>query len=246
MLNPFKFDLDNKSVDPRIKMLFLVPLLLLLSASDNLTFLLLNLGFGLGAAAITGVRSKLFFVRLGVLNLFLVPFWSTIPWFSISETVVLPVFGFQITGFRQCLMLSVRLNAVGVWLILISGSMSATDFLNTLQYFRLPDKLVSSLFFTCKFIAMLRDELLRFRNAARIRCFQPGTNLHTYRTQAWWLGMLIVRCTEKAQILQDVMKCRGYCGVLPGRKWPPLPSLQLIPGSLVLILNMFLMVGMPV
>jgi cobalt/nickel transport system permease protein len=46
--------------------------------------------------------------------------------------------------------------------------------------------------------------------AARVRGFQPMTNLHTYRTYAYVVGMLFVRAGERAERVQQAMLCRGF------------------------------------
>jgi len=48
-----------------------------------------------------------------------------------------------------------------------------------------------------------------------IRCFKPGTNMHTYRTYAYLVGMLIVRSYERSQRIYQAMLCRGFSGRFP-------------------------------
>ncbi len=48
--------------------------------------------------------------------------------------------------------------------------------------------------------------------AVKIRNFRPATNLHTYRTYAYLVGMLFVHASERARRVHLAMKCRGFEG----------------------------------
>jgi cobalt/nickel transport system permease protein len=49
----------------------------------------------------------------------------------------------------------------------------------------------------------------------RARCFRPGVNLHSYRSYAQLMGMLLVRSLDRAERVGEAMLCRGYAGKLP-------------------------------
>ena len=63
-----------------------------------------------------------------------------------------------------------------------------------------------------RYIFVLEQEYLRLIRAAKIRGFQPKTNLQTYRTFAYVIGMLLVRATARAQRVHQAMLCRGFKG----------------------------------
>ncbi|MCK5695917.1 MAG: cobalt ECF transporter T component CbiQ, partial [Desulfobacula sp.] len=50
----------------------------------------------------------------------------------------------------------------------------------------------------------------RLLRAAKFRGFQPGTNLHSYKTFAYLAGMLFVRASVRAQKVYQAMLCRGF------------------------------------
>ena len=50
----------------------------------------------------------------------------------------------------------------------------------------------------------------RLVRAVRVRGFRPGTNLHTYRTYAYIVGMLLVRSYCRADRVHRAMLCRGF------------------------------------
>ena len=46
----------------------------------------------------------------------------------------------------------------------------------------------------------------------RIRGFVPRTNIHTYRSYAYLVGMLLVRSYDRAERIHKAMLCRGFSG----------------------------------
>ena len=63
---------------------------------------------------------------------------------------------------------------------------------------------------TYRYVFVLEQEYQRLMRAVKIRGFQPATNLHTYRTYAYVVGMLFVRAAERAERVQQAMLCRGF------------------------------------
>ena len=62
-----------------------------------------------------------------------------------------------------------------------------------------PTKLVQLFFFTFRYIHVIYREYLRLVNAMKIRGFAPSTNLHTYKTFAYLVGMLLVKSSDRAK-----------------------------------------------
>jgi len=44
------------------------------------------------------------------------------------------------------------------------------------------------------------------------RAFVMGTNRHTWKSIGYLFGMLLIRSVERAERINDAMKCRGFCG----------------------------------
>ena len=79
-----------------------------------------------------------------------------------------------------------------------------------LNWLRVPDKIVHLLLMTYRYIFLIEQEYQRLIRAARIRGFQAGTNLHTYKTYASVVGMLLVRSSLRAERVYKAMLCRGF------------------------------------
>ena len=46
----------------------------------------------------------------------------------------------------------------------------------------------------------------------KIRCFHPRTDIHTYKTYAYLLGMLLIKSYDRSERVHQAMICRGFKG----------------------------------
>ena len=72
-------------------------------------------------------------------------------------------------------------------------------------------------------------------NALKIRAFQPRTSLHTYRTYAYLVGMLLVRSYDRSERVRNAMVCRGFKG-----RFYDLSEFSLRPFDFVMIFVFFM------
>ncbi|MBW1679214.1 MAG: cobalt ECF transporter T component CbiQ, partial [Deltaproteobacteria bacterium] len=52
----------------------------------------------------------------------------------------------------------------------------------------------------------------KLANAMKIRCFHPRTDIHTYKTYAYLLGMLLIKSYDRSERVHQAMICRGFKG----------------------------------
>jgi cobalt/nickel transport system permease protein len=80
------------------------------------------------------------------------------------------------------------------------------------------------LLITYRYLFVIEQEYQRLVRAMKIRNFHPKTNLHSYRTYAYLVGMLFVRASERARRVHSAMICRGFHGrFISLRSFPPNP-----------------------
>jgi cobalt/nickel transport system permease protein len=95
-------------------------------------------------------------------------------------------------------------------LIALVATMNFSIIGYALNWMQIPDKIVHLLLMTYRYVFLIEQEYRRLIRAARIRGFRPGTNLHTYKTYASIVGMLLVRSTLRADRVHKAMLCRGF------------------------------------
>jgi len=72
--------------------------------------------------------------------------------------------------------------------------------------------MVHLLLLTYRYVFVIEQEYQRLVRATKIRGFRSRSNMHTYRTYAYLIGMLFVRASERAERVHQAMLCRGFKG----------------------------------
>ncbi len=151
--------------------------------------------------------------RLAVIWGFLLFLWLILPWTIKGKAVFsIGMLTFTREGLILCTKISLKSNAILLGFIALVSTMDFSTLGYALGYFKLPKKLVHLLLLTYRYVFVIEQEYRRLARAAKIRSFQPGSNLHTYRTYAYMTGMLFVRASLRAERVYKAMRCRGFSG----------------------------------
>lgn len=112
------------------------------------------------------------------------------------------------------LSVKVALKSASILLIFMTlvATMTIARLGRSLRRLYFPEKLVQLLLMTYRYIYVIEHEYKRLWTAVKVRGFQGGTNMHTYKTYAYLIGMLFVRASARAQRVHRAMVCRGYKG----------------------------------
>ncbi len=151
--------------------------------------------------------------RLVIVNGFTLFLWLTLPFTFKGQTLLaLGPLTVCAEGVHRALLITLKSNAVILALIALLGTSSITALAHALNHLWVPAKLVQLCFFPCRSIHVLHAEYVSLTNALKVRCFRPRTDLHTYRTYAYLVGMLLLRSFKRSQRVYDAMICRGFKG----------------------------------
>jgi cobalt/nickel transport system permease protein len=151
--------------------------------------------------------------RLAVVLGFLLLLWCLLP--LTYEGDVLGRLG-PLNFHRPGVLLSAQITLKSLAIIAAFTALVATVPVNTLGQslarLGVPAKLVYLLLMCYRYIFVIEQEYRRLVAAMKIRGFQPRTNLHTYRSYAYLVGMLFVRAASRADRVYQAMRCRGFDG----------------------------------
>jgi len=114
--------------------------------------------------------------------------------------------------YNYALLIALRANTIILFALLIFHKKSLFDIASGMQTLKLPDKLVSLFFFVGKFIIIIKQEFNITKNVMKIRNFKSKTNLFSYKVYANVIGMLIVKCFDRAEKLKNSMILRNFQG----------------------------------
>ncbi len=185
----------------------------IVALAHGLPTLLTSLAISIILLFFARLNLKKVFQRFTVVLGFLLLIWVILPWTYKGEIWFhLGPLAITRPGVLLCLEISLKSIAILLAMITLVSTMTTARMGHTLNRLHLPDKLVYLILITYRYIFVIEQEYQRLMRAARIRNFSPGSNLHTYRTYAYLLGMLFVRSAERAKRVHLAMVCRGFSG----------------------------------
>jgi cobalt/nickel transport system permease protein len=200
-------------LDPRIKLLAAFLFSVIISVSDS--FFPLFFAFTMASALLAAARLplKTILLRLLFANLFIFLLWIFIPFTIKGETLFqLGPLAVSREGLLYCLLLTVKSNSIIIILITLTATMPVFTMGRAMGHFGVPAKIVNLFIFSYRYIHAILLEYKRLKEAMDIRGFRPKTNLHTYRSYAYLVGMLIVKSHDRAERVHSAMICRGFQG----------------------------------
>lgn len=200
-------------MDPRLRVVFAGLFSVLAAISNRFPAVFFALFLAVGLIGLSRIPIHRVLARLALVNGLVLFIWLVLPWTFEGTPVVEigPLVG-SLEGIRLCALITLKSNAIILALIALVSTMPVATLGYALHHLRLPDKLVYLLLMTYRYIFVIETEYQQLARAARIRCFTPGTNLHTYKTYAYLVGMLFVRASARAQRVYQAMVCRGFSG----------------------------------
>ncbi len=198
-------------LDPRARIILFVLYAGVLACCARLQVLAAGLAVSCVLAILARIPPATMGRRLAALNGFLVLIWLTLP-FSVPGAVIWHAGPLQMTGagFVSAAAVTLKGNALMIALTSLVGTLDPSTLGRAMQQIGVPAKLAALFFLTARYITVLHQEYVRLRNAMKARGFQPGVNLHTYRTFGYLAGLLLVRSIDRSERILAAMKCRGF------------------------------------
>lgn len=137
--------------------------------------------------------------------------------------------------YNLALLLFLRANAILLFTLLIFSGKDLFSIASSLQTLKMPDKFVSLFFFVAKFIIIIKEEWNNTKKTLKVRHFKKRTSLHSYKIYANIIGMLIVKCFERASKLKHSMILRNFQGKIYQYKVEKITKLDFVIFVLVLL-----------
>ncbi|MBT8762708.1 cobalt ECF transporter T component CbiQ [Desulfohalobiaceae bacterium Ax17] len=201
------------SLDPRIRLVQAFILSVVLALSSSLPVL----SAGIASAVILYFLSCLplqkLLSRLLVINTFILFLWAVLPFSYPGQTLFsLGPLSASKEGLILALQITLKANAIMTIFIALISTIPVPTIGYALQQLGLPEKLTYLLIFSFRYIFVLEEEKKRLLRSLKVRGFNPKTNLHTYKTYACLLGLILVRSWDRAEQVHKAMLCRGFQG----------------------------------
>lgn len=200
-------------IDPRPRVVTALAFAVVIAVSGRLPVPCAGLAGGILLAALARLRPALLLKRLAAVNVFLVLLWAFLP-FTYPGEAAAHLWGLTATreGVLYALAITLKSNAIVLVVTALVSTIDVVRLGHTLSHLRVPDKLIHILLMTVRYLDLLRCEYLRLTDALKARAFRPRTNLHTYRTYGYLIGMLLLKSFDRSERVLAAMKCRGWSG----------------------------------
>ena len=200
-------------LDPRVKALSAFGFAVMTAVADRPAALVPAVGLSLALIFAARLPARAVFGRLIVVNGFVLLLWLTLPFTYPGEIVFhLGPLAASREGVAQALLITVKSNAIILACIALLSTTYLTDMGRALSRLRVPDKLVHVLLFMLRYLGDAWREYRRLGAAMKLRSFRPRNTLHTYRSYANMIGMLLVSSYSRAEAVYLAMLCRGFKG----------------------------------
>jgi len=185
----------------------------IVAVTDKYTSLLSALLFAVVIVAVARLKTKEIISRLLVVNSFIFLLWLMLPFtFPGKNIYTLGPLNISQEGIKYALLITIKSNSIILAGIAFLSTSSIFNLVHALRHLHFPDKLTQLFFFTYRYIHTIHSEYIRLNNALKIRGFKPQTNLHTYKTYAYLVGIMLVRSYDRSKRVYDAMLCRGFKG----------------------------------
>ncbi len=203
-------------LDPRVKFVGFIPYVLVIAVMKGIAIPAVALIISSCMIIMTRVDLRKLLNRLAAVNIFILLLWIFLPFgYPGQEAFRIGPLTATHEGLLFSLSIGLKANAIVLATIALLGTSEVFSLAHALVHLKVPNKLVHLFFFFYRYISVLHEEYSTLRRAAHIRAFKPWTNMHTYKTYAYLVGMLIVRSYEHSQRIYQAMLCRGFTGRFP-------------------------------
>lgn len=200
-------------IDPRVRILFAAVYACVVALAERFPTLIGALGISFLLIALARLNIREVSKRLAILNGIILFFWVALPLTFKGETLaLLGPFTVTWSGVILSAQITLKSNAILSAFIAMVATSSLVTIGHAMNCLRIPEKIIHLLLLTYRYVFVIEQEYQRLERAARNRCFCPGTNMHTYKTYAYMIGMLFVRALDRADRVYQAMLCRGFRG----------------------------------
>jgi cobalt/nickel transport system permease protein len=221
-------------LDPRVRIVAAFAFSIVVAVCDR--FVALSFAVGVSVVLILMARLPLKRVlgRLIIVNGLILFLWVFLP-FTFHGTPLFTVGPLTVTreGIAYAAVITLKSNAIITALMALVATIPIFTIGRAMRHLRVPSMIAYLFLFTYRYIHVIYAEYQRLMRAIKIRGFRPATNMHTYRTYAYLVGMILVKSHDRSQRVRAAMLCRGFQG-----RFFDLSQFAFRPSDLVMVLLM--------
>ena len=157
--------------------------------------------------------TKFFVKRWISVNVFVGLLWLLTPWSTPGEAwahwgpITITHAGVTLTA-----LLTLKCNAIFFTFDVFLVGMTPTALARAMTGLKFPPKLTTLILLTARQIDGFTREKVTLEQAAKLRGFEPKFSMHTYKTIASLVGILMLGAYQKSRELTEALKLHGFTG----------------------------------
>ncbi|RUM88287.1 MAG: cobalt ECF transporter T component CbiQ [Thermodesulfatator sp.] len=211
-------------LDPRLKLLALVLLLLATNLTRQLPGALIALSGALGLVLLSRLPLPFLLWHLKAPALLALLLGLGLALFTPGEPLLGPI---TAEGLLLGITLIMKVLACFLYFLALVATAPLFSTIRAARSLGIPEKLLALLIFTYRYLFVFLDRARNLSLAMQARGFREGTNKHTYETKARLYALLFLRAYEDTERILLAMQARGFSSPkVPGL--PPLNREQLL------------------
>lgn len=201
------------TLDPRVKIIVALLFSVVVAFSMDINVLFFASIFSLILLLLSKIALKRFFKRIFFVNGFIIFLWFFLPFtYPGRELFRLGPLSATFEGLYYSLMITVKSNIIITAYITLLSTSSITALIHALNHLYCPDKLIQIFLFNYRYIHVLHQEYQKLKDALKVKCFKPRSNIRTYKTYASLFATLLLKSYDRAERVYKAMLCRGFKG----------------------------------
>ena len=180
-------------LDPRVRTVVAGAFSIVVATSDRFVALVPAIIIAFSFLLLARVSFRGVMPRLLMVNGLILLLWFFLP-FTTNGEPLFSIGPLKATkeGIIYSTAITLKSNTIIMTLMAFIGTMPIFTLGRAMRSLHMPDKIVHLISFAYRYIHVIHAEYGRLMNAMKIRGFYPRNNLHTYRTYAYLVGMLLV------------------------------------------------------
>jgi len=206
-------------LDPRTRLLAALALVVAAVAVQSIGAKALAVGVAAALIAVSGLSWGGVARRLAHVEGFMIVLLVLLPFTAPGEALLtLGPLTASDRGLLLAVSIALTVNACVLTMLALLSTAEPVRLGRALAAMGAPARLVHVFLFLLQYLALLRAELARNLEAMRARGFRPRLTRHGLRSYGNLAGMLLVRAIERAERVDEAMRCRGFTGRFPLRQ----------------------------
>ena len=208
-----------EALDPRSRLIGALVLVATFVSLHTFQGRFAALALGITLVAIARIDARTVARRLAHLEGFMVLLLIMLPLTVPGEPLAaLGPFTISDRGVERAFGIVLTVNAAALCVLALIGTLEPIRLGRALAALGISERFVRLFMFVVRYHGIFAVEIRRQYESMRARGFRAGVRRHAFRSYGNLAGMILVRSIERAERVDEAMRCRGFSGRFPFRR----------------------------